>query len=191
MSLSTALWIAGAVTLLVTVFIGEKIIDPDFSGLQPQNRKKAKRARLLAARATPLEGTNLRWEMKTAFEDMLLPFAKTDKTLLPPRMDKAFRRSALRQLELLERRQLCREILLTDVTPLPKNDFTYWSDDGREWREGILHAIALERLISWHNGKPVYQRYRKNAYLRILQSRHIRSSDRTEQKKAIMPTSLK
>lgn len=60
MSLSTALWIAGAVTLLVTVFIGEKIIDPDFSGLQPQNRKKAKRARLLAARATPLEGTNLR-----------------------------------------------------------------------------------------------------------------------------------
>lgn len=35
MSLSTALWIAGAVTLLVTVFIGEKIIDPDFSGLPP------------------------------------------------------------------------------------------------------------------------------------------------------------
>lgn len=185
MSLSTALWIAGAVTLLVTGFIGEKIIDPDFSGLQPQNRKKAKRARLLAARATPLDGTNLRREMKTAFEDMLLPFAKTDKTLLPPRMDKAFRRSALRQLELLERRQLCREILLTDVTPLPKNDFTYWSDDGREWREGILHATALERLISWHNGKPVYQRYRKNAYLRILQSRHIRSSDRTEQKKLL------
>lgn len=52
MSLSTALWIAGAVALLVTVFIGEKIIDLDFSGLQPQNRKKAKRARLLAARAT-------------------------------------------------------------------------------------------------------------------------------------------
>ena len=55
MSLSTALWIAGAVTLLITVLIGEKIIDLDFSGLQPQNRKKAKRARLLAARATPLE----------------------------------------------------------------------------------------------------------------------------------------
>ena len=191
MSLSTALWIAGAVTLLVTVFIGEKIIDPDFSGLQPQNRKKAKRARLLAARATPLEGGNLRREMKTAFEDMLLPFAKADKTLLPSRMDKAFRRSALRQLELLERRQLCREILLTDVTPLPKNDFTYWSDDGREWREGILHATALERLISWHNGKPVYQRYRKNAYLHILQSRHIRSSDRTEQKKSYYANRLK
>lgn len=191
MNLSTALWIAGAVTLLVTVFIGEKIIDPDFSELQPKNRKKAKRARLLAARATPLEGTNLRREMKTAFEDMLLPFAKTDKTLLPPRMDKAFRRSALRQLELLERRQLCREILLTDVTPLPKNDFTYWSDDGREWREGILHATALERLISWHDGRPVYQRYRKNAYLRILQSRHIRSSDRTEQKKSYYANQLK
>ena len=134
MSLSTALWIAGAVTLLVTVLIGEKIIDLDFSGLQPQNRKKAKRARLLAARATPLEGTRLRREMKTAFEDMLLPFAKTDKTLLPPRMDKAFRHSALRQLELLERRQLCREILLTDVTTEPENDFTRWNDDGREWR---------------------------------------------------------
>lgn len=191
MSLSTAMWIAGAVTLLVTGFIGEKIIDPDFSGLQPQNRKKAKRARLLAARATPLDGVNLQKELKKAFEDMLLPFAKTDKKLLPVRMDKAFRYSVLRQLELLEQRQLCREILLTDVTPLPKNDFTHWSDDGREWREGILHATALERLISWHNGKPVYQHYRKNAYLRILQSRHIRSSDRTEQKKAIMPTSLK
>ena len=70
MSLSTALWIAGAVTLLVTVFIGGKIIDLDFSGLQPKNRKKAKRARLLAACATPLEGTRLRREMKTAFEDI-------------------------------------------------------------------------------------------------------------------------
>lgn len=188
MSLSTALWIAGAVTLLVTVLIGEKIIDLDFSGLQPQNRKKAKRARLLAARATPLEGTRLRREMKTAFEDMLLPFAKTDKTLLPPRMDKAFRHSALRQLELLERRQLCREILLTDVTAEPENDFTRWNDDGREWREGVLHATALERLVSWHDGRPVYQRYRKNACLRVLQSRHIRTSDRDGQKKATTPT---
>lgn len=188
MSLSTALWIAGAVTLLVTVFIGEKIIDLDFSGLQPQNRKKAKRARLLAARATPLEGTHLRREMKTAFEDMLLPFAKTDKTLLPPRMDKAFRHSALRQLELLERRQLCREILLTDVTAEPENDFTRWNDDGREWREGVLHATALERLVLWHDGRPVYQRYRKNACLRVLQSRHIRTSDRDGQKKATTPT---
>ena len=191
MSLSTALWIAGAVTLLVTVFIGEKIIDLDFSGLQPQNRKKAKRARLLAARATPLEGTRLRREMKTAFEDMLLPFAKTDKTLLPPRMDKAFRHSALRQLELLERRQLCREILLTDVTAEPENDFTRWNDDGREWREGVLHATALERLVSWHDGRPVYQRYRKNACLRVLQSRHIRTSDRDGQKKSYYADRLK
>ena len=191
MSLSTALWIAGAVTLLVTVFIGEKIIDLDFSGLQPQNRKKAKRARLLAARATPLEGTHLRREMKTAFEDMLLPFAKTDKTLLPPRMDKAFRHSALQQLELLERRQLCREILLTDVTAEPENDFTRWNDDGREWREGVLHATALERLVSWHDGRPVYQRYRKNACLRVLQSRHIRTSDRDGQKKSYYADRLK
>lgn len=191
MSLSTALWIAGAVTLLVTVFIGEKIIDLDFSGLQPQNRKKAKRARLLAARATPLEETRLRREMKTAFEDILLPFAKTDKTLLPPRMDKAFRHSALRQLELLERRQLCREILLTDVTAEPENDFTRWNDDGREWREGVLHATALERLVSWHDGRPVYQRYRKNACLRVLQSRHIRTSDRDGQKKSYYADRLK
>lgn len=80
---------------------------------------------------------------------------------------------------------------MTDVTPLPKNDFTHWSDDGREWREGILHATAMERLISWHNGKPVYQHYRKNAYLRILQSRHIRSSDRTEHKKSYYANQLK
>lgn len=91
MSLSSSLWIAGAVAVLVTVFIGEKIIELDFSLLQPQNHKKAKWVRLLAARATPLDGVNLQKELKKAFEDMLLPFAKTDKKLLPARMDKAFR----------------------------------------------------------------------------------------------------
>ena len=130
--------------------------------------------------------------MKTAFEDMLLPFAKTDKALLPPRMDKAFRRSALRQLELLERRQLCREILLTDMTPLPKNDFTYWSDDGREWREGILHATALERLIAWHNGKPVYQRYLAKMPICAFCSPGIFAPQTAPSgRKTIMPTSLK
>ena len=75
-------------------------------------------------------------------------------------------------------RKLCRDIQVTDVVPLPKNNFKRWNDDGREWRESILQCSSLERLISPQSGKTVHQIYRKNSYLRILQSRHIRHSDR-------------
>ena len=67
---------------------------------------------------------------------------------------------------------------MADVVPLPKNNFKRWNDDGREWRESILQCSSLERLISPQAGKTVHQIYRKNSYLRILQSRHIRHSDR-------------
>lgn len=175
-----AFWLAAVVAVLYTVFIGGKLIELDFSSLDPKNQKAGKLKRLLAERATPLEGTGLRRNIRKAFERVLIPLGKADKKLLPVRMDLTFRRNTERQLDLLNRRQLCREIRLADVASLPKNDFTRWSDDGREWRESTLECSALELFIPKQGGKPVYERYRKNACVRILQSRHIRSSDRTD-----------
>lgn len=48
---------------------------------------------------------------------------------------------------MLKQRQLCRDIRLADVVPLPKNDFKRWNDDGREWRESVLQCNAVERLV--------------------------------------------
>ena len=182
MTLSEAFWIAAAVTVLCAWFIGEKVLDFDLSGLLPKNLKRAKLKRLLAERNTPLQGAGLYGNMKEEFEKILLPLGKADKDLLPARMDMTFRRELERQLDCLKRRQVCRDIRLTDVVPLPKNDFRRWSDDGREWRESVLRCSTLERLVSKRDSTPIYEFYRKNAYIRLLQSRHIRSSDRTKKK---------
>ena len=183
MSLSEAFWIAAAVAVLCAWFIGEKLLDFDLSGLLPENLKRAKLKRLLAERNTPLQGAGLHGDMKEEFEKILLPLGKADKDLLPARMDMTFRRELERQLDCLKRRQVCRDIRLTDVVPLPKNDFKRWSDDGREWRESVLRCSTLERLVSKRDSTPIYKIYRKNAYVRLLQSRHIRNSDRTEKSK--------
>ncbi len=184
MSLTDALLIAAAVTVLCAYFVGEKIIDIDISGLLPQNMKKAKMKRLLAERETPLQGMGLHGDVREALEKALRPLSKADKELLPARMDMVFRKNTERQLDLLAQRGLFRDIRLTDVVPLPKNDFKRWSDDGREWREAVLRCSVLERLVSKRDGKPAYELYRKNAYVRLLESRHIRTSDRTEKKKS-------
>ena len=178
MSLSEALLIAIAVTAIYAYFIGEKIVKIDFSCLQPKNLKSAKLKRLLYNRNTPLQGAGLHGDIKHAFENILIPLAKADKDLLPARMDMVFRRNIEQQLKLLKRHRLYRDIRLADVVPLPKNDFKRWNDEGREWREAVLQCSELERLVSTHSGKPVYELYRKNAHVRILQSRHIRHSDR-------------
>ena len=184
MSLSDALWMAIAVTAICAYFVGKNIIKVDFSGLQPKNLKRAKLKRLLYDRNTPLQGVGLRGDIKRAFENILIPLAKADKDLLPARMDMVFRRNIEQQLNLLKRHGLYRDIRLTDVMPIPKNDFNSWNDEGREWREAVLQCSELERLVAAHNGKPVYELYRKNAYVRVLQSRHIRNSDRTVKKKS-------
>ena len=54
MSLSDAFWLAAAFAVLCAYYIGEKIIDIDFSCFLAKNRKKAKYKRLLAKRETPL-----------------------------------------------------------------------------------------------------------------------------------------
>ncbi len=183
MSMSDAFWIAAAVTIIIAYFIGEKLLDFDLSGILPQNLKPAKLKRLRAKRETPLQGMGLHGDIREEAEKILLPLAKADKSLLPARMDMTFRREFERQLDSLKSRNLCREIRLTDVVSIPKNDFVKRSDDGREWREAVLRCSTLERFVSLSDGRPLYEKYRRNAYMRMLQSRHIRNSDRGEKKK--------
>ena len=184
MNVSEAFLIAAAVAILYFFSIGEKVIHVDLSGLLPKNFKRAKRRRLLAKCDTPLQGKKLHGEIRKAFEKVMIPLWKSDKQLLSARMDRNFRRKIERQIDILSRRKLYREIRVADVVPLPQNGFKRWSDDGREWRESILQCSALERLLTKEGGRPVHTVYRKNACLRVLQSRHIRSCDRAGQQKS-------
>ena len=183
MNLLEAAIMGAAYTIVFLYFIGEKIIKVDFSGLLKRNRKSTKCKKMLAQWKGPWQGTNLQSEIRSAFNMVLLPLGKADKGFLPARMDMTFRRRIEQQIGLLERQKLCREIRLIDVVPLPKNSFRHWNDDGREWRESVLQCSALERLLPTEGGRPVHTIYRKNARLRLLQSRHIRSADRAGKQK--------
>lgn len=183
MSFWDAASMAAAITIALIGFLAEKIIDVDFSGLLKRNWKSTKCRKLLAQRKGPWQGTNLQGDIRKAFDKVLLPLGNADKGLLPARMDKNFRRRMEGQIDLLQRRKLCREIRMTDVVPLPKNGFKHWNDDGREWRESVLQCSALERLLVNERGRSLHTIYRKNARLRVLQSRHIRSSDRAGKQK--------
>ena len=141
MSLSDAIFFAALVTIVCAIGIAEKIIDVDMDQFLPENLKKAKIKRIFAERNTPLQG-NVQKEIQKAFESVLLPLGKADKNLLPKRMDMTFRRKMDHQINLLRKRKLCRDIRLTDVMPLPKNNFKRWNDDGREWRESIFIGAA-------------------------------------------------
>lgn len=61
MSLSDAFWIAAAFAVICAYYIGEKIIDIDFSCFLAKNRKKAKYERLLAKRETPIAAIIHEW----------------------------------------------------------------------------------------------------------------------------------
>ena len=148
MGLSEAMLFAFAATIICAFAIAEKIIDIDFEQFMPKNLKKAKMKRILAKRETPLQGARLQKDIKDSFENVLLPLGKADKGYLPKRMDLTFRRKMVHQVELLGKRKLCRDIQVTDVVPLPKNNFKRWNDDGREWRESILQCSSLERLLN-------------------------------------------
>ena len=174
---------AAAITIALIGFAANKILDVDFTVFFRRNWKSTKCKKMLLQRKGPWQGTNVHGEIRNVFDKVLLPLGKADKELLPTRMDKNFRRRMEGQIDLLDRRKLCREIRMTDVVPLPKNDFNHWSDDGREWRESMLQCSALERLLPKEGGRSVHTVYRKNARLRVLQSRHIRSSDRAGKQK--------
>lgn len=187
MSLSDAFWIAAAFAVICAYYIGEKIIDIDFSCFLAKNRKKAKYKRLLAKRETPLANMGLRRNIRNAYENVLCPLAKADKSLLPIRMDKTFRRSIELQIDSLARHSLYRDIRVADLSPGQKIEFRTWEDDGREWREAELECCALERLISAKNSEVEHEIYRKHACLRVLQSRHVQTVDCGNGKKTSMP----
>ena len=191
MDLSISLFIAASFAVLCTFYIGKRILTVDFSEYSSENSKKAKLERLLAKKDTPLQNSKIRKDIRNAFERILIPLGKADQKLLPARMDMAFRKKIVSQINRLNRNKLCRKIYVTDVVPIPKNDFETWSDDGREWRESVLMCSTLERFESTEDNKVQHEIYRKNSYLRILQSRHIRSADRKEKKKSYYSDMLK
>lgn len=184
MDLSISLFIAASFAILCTFYIGKSILTIDFSEYSSKNSKKAKLKRLLAKKDTPLSDSKIRRDIRKAFERILIPLGKADQKLLPARMDMAFRKKIVSQINRLNRNRLCRKIYVTDVVPVPKNNFETWNDDGREWRESVLMCSTLERFESIKDNKVQHEIYRKNSYLRILQSRHIRSADRKEKKKS-------
>ena len=191
MDLSISLFIAASFAVLCTFYIGKSILTIDFSEYSSKNSKKAKLKRLLAKKDTPLSDSKIRRDIRKAFERILIPLGKADQKLLPARMDMAFRKKIVSQINRLNRNKLCRKIYVTDVVPVPKNDFEAWNDDGREWRESVLMCSTLERFESTEDNKVQHEIYRKNSYLRILQSRHIRSADRKEKKKSYYSDMLK
>ena len=191
MDLSISLFIAASFAVLCTFYIGKSILTIDFSEYSSKNSKKAKLKRLLAKKDTPLSDSKIRKDIRKAFERILIPLGKADQKLLPARMDMAFQKKIVSQINRLNRNKLCRKIYVTDVVPVPKNDFEAWNDDGREWRESVLMCSTLERFESIKDNKVQHEIYRKNSYLRILQSRHIRSADRKEKKKSYYSDMLK
>ena len=184
MDLSVSLFIAASFAILCTVYIGKRILTIDLSEYCSKNSKKAKLERLLAKKDTPLQNLKIRRDIRKAFEKILIPLGKADQNFLPARMDMAFRKKIVSQINRLNKNKLCRKIYVTDVVPIPKNDFETWSDDGREWRESVLMCSTLERFESTEDNTVQHEIYRKNSYLRILQSRHVRSTDQKEKKKS-------
>ena len=191
MDLSVSLFIAASFAILCTFYIGNKILTIDYSEYCSKNSKKAKMERLLAKKDTPLQNSKIRRDIRKAFERVLIPLGKADQKLLPARMDMTFRKKIVSKINRLNKNNLCCNIYVTDVVPVPKNDFETWSDDGREWRESVLMCSTLERFESTEDNTVRHEIYRKNSYLRILQSRHIRSADRKEKKKSYYSDMLK
>lgn len=156
MGLSDASWFAATVAILLGIYIGERILDIDFSVFLAKSRKKGKIKRMMEQRGdTTLQKSGIRRDIRKAFERILIPLEKADKNRLPSRMDMTFRKNIVRQIDRLNQQKLCREILMTDVETQPDNDFERWNNDGREWRESIIKCSALERLISTEDGKTV------------------------------------
>ena len=184
MDLSISLFIAASFAVLCTFYIGKRILTIDFSEYCSKNSKKSKLEKLLAKRDTPLHDSKIRKDMRKAFERILIPLGNADQKLLPARMDMTFRKKIDSQINRLNRNKLCRKVYVTDVVPIPKNHFETWSDDGREWRESVLKCSTLERFESTEDNTVQNEIYRKNSYLRILQSRHVRRTDQKENKKS-------
>jgi len=123
MGLSDASWFAATVAILLGIYIGERILDIDFSVFLAKNRKKGKIKRMMEQRGdTTLQKSGIHRDIRKAFERILIPLEKADKNRLPSRMDMTFRKNIVRQIDRLNQQKLCREILMTDVETQPDND---------------------------------------------------------------------
>ena len=106
MDLSVSLCIAASFAILCTFYIGKSILVMDFSEYLPKNLKKAKMERLLAKRETPLQDSKIRKDIRKAFERVLIPLGKADQKLLTARMNLAFRRKIVSQIDVLNKSAL-------------------------------------------------------------------------------------
>ena len=106
MDLSISLLIAASFAILCIYYIGKKILVIDFSAYRLQNLKKAKLERLLAKKDTPLRNSKIRKDIRNAYERILIPLGKADKDLLPARMDMAFRKKFVSQINRLKKNKL-------------------------------------------------------------------------------------
>ena len=147
MSFWDAVSMAAAITIALIGFAANKILDVDFTVFFRRNWKSTKCRKMLAQRKGPWQGTHVQGEIRRAFDLVLLPMGKADKGLLPARMDNNFRRRMEGQIELLERRKLCREIRMTDVVPPAQNGFKYWNS-AAPWSACSQQKAAAPSILS-------------------------------------------
>lgn len=123
-------------------------------------------------------------EMKDSIEPILRTWQTADKNNLPLQMDKGFRERILQTIHLLKKSGLHRELRFSNVSVEQTGkqyNFRYWDDRGREWREGVITASALERYVST-DGNVLSENLYRSIRMVIRQSRHIRNSERKQNK---------
>ena len=124
MGLSDASWFAATVAILLGIYIGERILDIDFSVFLAKNRKKGKIKRMMEQRGdTTLQKSGIRRDIRKAFERILIPLEKADKNRLPSRMDMTFRKNIVRQIDRLNQQKwkLSRTMILNAGTMMDEN----------------------------------------------------------------------
>ena len=177
MPFPSALFTAFLFALIVSVLALAALYWLDVSPLVRARRMKKLKG---PHEGSPLMGSGLHGDVRAAFEPVLAAWAAADPSLLPPRMDKAFREMSVRSLNTLRQNGLCRVLRFADVDAIKnaKNrPFTGWNDGGREWRECTIAAGVLESYVLRGEGTVLSERYYPRAFLTVRQSRHIRAAE--------------
>ena len=110
MNLSDAFWLAAAFAVLCAYYIGEKIIDIDFSCFPREKPEKGEvREGFWRSAKRRLRIWGCASNIRNAFEKVLVPPRQSgQKTCCRPRMDMTFRRNIERQIDSLARNSLYR-----------------------------------------------------------------------------------
>ena len=93
----------------------------------------------------------------------------------------SYRKRIEHEINLLKKHDITHEIRIA-YPKLPetndkKQDFTHWSDAGREWREVVLQGAVLNRYLNKKTGKVIYEDFFSYGALLLRQSRHIRHDE--------------